>query len=249
MKKIALITGSTSGIGLGIAEGLLSNKLSIKVIISGTQDSVVEDKVNYLKNKYGDDNVTGYELNISDEDSIEACFKKIESDFGRLDYLFNNAGVNFSQDESEASIMSINKKVLEKTLLVNTIGPILVAKRAVNLLKKSNDARIINTSSEMASLSLIKDDYYPLMPSYRISKVALNAITVLLAKELEEFNITVNAYSPGWTKTKIGGDDAPFTVEEATETAIYLATDQNFRPNGEFFAEVRKFGGPIKINW
>ena len=249
MKKIALITGSTSGIGLGIAEGLLAADLPITVIISGTKINSVQEKVDYLKKKYGEDNVAGYELNVSDEDSIEACFEKITSDFGRLDYLFNNAGVNFSNDESEASIMSVKQDVLEKTLLVNTVGPILVAKKAVELLKKSSDARIINTSSEMASLSLIKGDYYPLMPSYRISKVALNAITVLLAKELEEFNITVNAYSPGWTQTKIGGDEAPFTVEEATQTAIYLAIDENFRPNGEFFAEVRKFGGPIKVNW
>ncbi|PSB63555.1 short-chain dehydrogenase, partial [filamentous cyanobacterium CCP1] len=109
--------------------------------------------------------------------------------------------------------------------------------------------RIVNVSTEMASFHSIATDFYPLAPSYRLSKIALNGLTVLLAKELYDTNILVNAYSPGWLKTDMGSDNAPFTAEEGAETAIYLATLPEGGPQGRFFAEFRKFGGPIQLNW
>ncbi|MBD2472739.1 SDR family NAD(P)-dependent oxidoreductase, partial [Nostoc sp. FACHB-145] len=119
----------------------------------------------------------------------------------------------------------------------------------IPLMKINNYGRIVNVSTEMASLSTIASDYYPLAPSYRLSKIGVNGLTVLLAKELQGGNILVNAYSPGWMKTDMGGDDAPFTAEEGAETAVYLATLPDGGAQGQFFAEMRKFGGPIQLQW
>lgn len=101
----------------------------------------------------------------------------------------------------------------------------------------------------MASLQQIPQDFYPIAPSYRMSKVGLNAMTTLLAKELKNTNILVNNYSPGWMKTDMGGEDAPYTTEEGAETAVYLATLPDGGSQGRFFAEMRKFGGAVVLPW
>lgn len=100
--------------------------------------------------------------------------------------------------------------------------------------------RIVNVPTEMTSLADMATGYYSIAPSYRVSKVALNAITLLLGRELHGQNILVNAYSPGWMKTDMGGDSAAFTAEEGAATAVYLATLPDGGPQGGFFAELRK---------
>ncbi len=101
----------------------------------------------------------------------------------------------------------------------------------------------------MASLQQIPQDFYPIAPSSRMSKVGLNAMKTLLAKELKNTNILVNNYSPGWMKTDMGGEDAPYTTEEGAETAVYLATPPDGGSQGRFFAEMRKFGGAVVLPW
>jgi NAD(P)-dependent dehydrogenase (short-subunit alcohol dehydrogenase family) len=116
-------------------------------------------------------------------------------------------------------------------------------------MKAQNYGRIVNVSTEMASLTSMGSDYYPLAPSYRLSKVGLNALTALWAKELQGTNILVNAYSPGWMQTDMGGSSAPFTADEGAETAVYLATLPEGGARGKFFAEMRKFGGAVALAW
>ncbi|BAY50421.1 short-chain dehydrogenase/reductase SDR (plasmid) [Scytonema sp. HK-05] len=120
---------------------------------------------------------------------------------------------------------------------------------AIPLMKVHNYGRIVNVSTEMASLAAMTSDFYPLAPSYRLSKLGVNGLTVLLGKELLGTNILVNAYSPGWMKTDMGGENAPFTAEEGAETAVYLATLPDGEAQGLFVAEMRKFGGPIQLQW
>lgn len=249
MNKVALITGSTSGIGLAVAKTMLKDHQDQTVIIAGTNDEAVQQTLQSLRAHHANTSLDGVVMRVNEEQSVSDAFSYIEQKYGRLDVLFNNAGVNPYMDDAELSVKTFNVETLAKTLDVNTYGAICVMQHAVKLMAKNGSGRIINTSTEMASLNLIKNDYYPLSPSYRISKVALNAATVLFAKELEGSGITVNSYSPGWTKTNIGGDSAPFTPEEAAETAIYLATDRSVNANGQFFAELRKFGGPIVLPW
>ena len=85
--------------------------------------------------------------------------------------------------------------------------------------------------------------------SYRLSKIGLNGLTCLLAKQLAGSNILINAYSPGWMKTDMGSESAPFTAAEGAETTVYLATLPDGGSQGGFFAEMRKFGGPITVLW
>jgi len=67
--------------------------------------------------------------------------------------------------------------------------------------------------------------------------------------ELQGTNILVNAYSPGWMQTDMGGSNAPFTADGGAETAVYLAMLPDSVAQGKFFAEMRKFGGAIALPW
>lgn len=80
------------------------------------------------------------------------------------------------------------------------------------------------------------------------SGVAPEALA-LIAKELVGTDIHINAYSPGWLQTDMGGPSAPFSADEGTETALHLATLPAGGPSGKFFAEPCKFGGPIQLPW
>jgi NAD(P)-dependent dehydrogenase (short-subunit alcohol dehydrogenase family) len=106
------------------------------------------------------------------------------------------------------------------------------------LLKKSDDARIINLSSTMGQFSSMSER----SAAYRISKTALNAMTVIFSAELSAFNIKVNSVHPGWVRTDMGGSNATKSVEEGADSVVWLATADNI-PNGKFIYE-RKV-----INW
>ncbi|MDP6620014.1 MAG: SDR family NAD(P)-dependent oxidoreductase, partial [Nitrospinota bacterium] len=93
------------------------------------------------------------------------------------------------------------------------------------------EGRIINVSSRMGSTSHIGGGY----PGYRISKATLNALTLILADELQGTKILVNAIHPGWVKTDMGGRSAPRSVEEGADTAVWLATLPDGGPSGGFF--------------
>lgn len=103
----------------------------------------------------------------------------------------------------------------------------------------SNAARIVNVSITVASITETANPESPYAAldraPYRVSKSVLNMITVLLAKTLRAQQIKVNAMCPGWTRTDMGGPDAPRTPDQAAELAFRLATLPEHGPTGHFF--------------
>jgi NAD(P)-dependent dehydrogenase (short-subunit alcohol dehydrogenase family) len=93
--------------------------------------------------------------------------------------------------------------------------------------------RIVNVSSGLGQLSRMGAG----SPAYRVSKAALNALTVTLAAELKGKGILVNSMSPGWVRTDMGGPEAPRGVEEGAETAVWLALLPSTGPTGQFFRD------------
>jgi NAD(P)-dependent dehydrogenase (short-subunit alcohol dehydrogenase family) len=125
-----------------------------------------------------------------------------------------------------------------KLMDTNLYGPWRMVQEFSFLLKKSTEGRIINISSGMGELAGLKADY----PGYRISKASLNALTLMLADEFVPKGVLVYAMCPGWVKTDMGGPDAPRSVEEGADTAVWLATSEGIEP-GKFYRD-RKV-----INW
>jgi NAD(P)-dependent dehydrogenase (short-subunit alcohol dehydrogenase family) len=140
--------------------------------------------------------------------------------------LLRKAGI-LKQKEGAMDISLDNAKHIMET---NFYGAWRMIQVFVPLLQKSQDARIINISSRMGQLESLTGSY----PAYSLSKFSLNALTIMLSNELSKTGIKVNAMCPGWVRTGMGGPDAPLSVHEGADTAVWLATEKEI-PSGKFF--------------
>ncbi|MBD3887221.1 SDR family oxidoreductase [Phormidium tenue FACHB-886] len=244
--KIAVVTGSNRGLGYAIARKL-GQQPDIKVIITSRREA---EGLAAKEQLVAEGIRADYHLlEVTDAQSIQYLADWLKDTYGRVDILVNNAGVNPSGQAEEADLLTAQTETILSTFTTNVLAVIQLCQALIPLMKQQNYGRIVNVSTEMASLSLMGEDSYPIVPSYRISKVGLNAVTAILAKELQATNVLINVYSPGWLKTDMGGTNAPFTAEEGAETAVYLATLPDGGPQGKFFAEMRRFGTPIQLPW
>lgn len=246
MQKIAVITGSHKGLGYAIARKL-AQKDDIQVVLTSRkeQDGLAAQKQLLNENIQ----VDYHSLDVTSDLSVQQFTAWLQQTYGRADILVNNAGVNPTMQPEESSLLTVQMEMMLSTFTTNVLAVARITQALLPLMQAQNYGRIVNVSTEMASLSLMGSDYYPLAPSYRLSKIGLNGLTAILAKELQGTNILVNAYSPGWMQTDMGGANAPFTADEGAETAVYLATLPEKGAQGKFFAEMRKFGGAIALPW
>jgi NAD(P)-dependent dehydrogenase (short-subunit alcohol dehydrogenase family) len=146
-------------------------------------------------------------------------FEAVKERWGALDMLVNNAAVMFNSDDA-VGLLEEAESVLERTLEVNLMAPFRLVRVLLPLLEQSDDPRIINVSSGAGSFEAMRSKG---LASYRLSKWALNGLTMLLAAQLER-RIPVNAFDPGWVKTGMGGPAAPGSPTESAEGALALAT-------------------------
>jgi NAD(P)-dependent dehydrogenase (short-subunit alcohol dehydrogenase family) len=153
---------------------------------------------------------------------------------GRADVLVNNAGVML--DGGGRRIADLSLDVLQATLEVNLYGALRVTQALLPMMRRHRYGRIVNLSSGLGQLA----DMGSGTPAYRISKTALNAFTRILAAELEGTNIKVNSLCPGWVRTDLGGPNAPRSVEEGADTAVWLATLPDKGPSGGFFRDRKR---------
>ncbi|WP_347242251.1 SDR family NAD(P)-dependent oxidoreductase [Nostoc sp. FACHB-892] len=172
--------------------------------------------------------------------------KQIESEFGKLDILVNNAGIISGGDRLLPS--QVNIETLQHTYDTNVFGVFAVTKTLLPLLKKSTAGRIVNLSSGLGSLTLNSDPNYDFadfkLLAYNSSKTAVNALTVLLAAELKDTPIKINAADPGFTATDINQYQGYRTVEQGAiptggyaYAAVKLATLPDDGSSGGFFDE------------
>ncbi|MBW4694170.1 MAG: SDR family NAD(P)-dependent oxidoreductase [Lyngbya sp. HA4199-MV5] len=224
--KYALVTGGNKGIGFAICQGLL--KAGFEVILAARS----LDKAKQAINKLQSSQIHPLVLDVADDDSIHHAVTAAQHDFPHIDVLINNAGI---YPDEGVNILTINRDLLDRTFSTNTFGPIRTARAFLPLLEKASAARIINVSSGYGALDGLSAN----VPSYCLSKLALNGATIMLAEALQSKGITVYAMCPGWVRTDMGGASAPRTPEQGADTAIWLATDAS--PTAGFFAIVKRF--------
>ncbi|KNC05668.1 serralysin [Pantoea sp. RIT-PI-b] len=230
--KNALVTGANKGIGFAIVKGLA--KAGMTVWMGARNRRRGEEAVERLIQEGLD--VRLLELDVSDEASVANAVNELSRKVASLDVLINNAGIinDIHTPPSQVSIEDI-KAVYE----VNLFGPIRVTQACLPLLKASSNARIVMMGSGVGSLTLITDPtsiYSSVnLLGYTSSKVALNAVTVSFAKEIEPMGIKVNAVEPGHVQTDLNGNTGFLTPDEGAITAIKMALTESDGPTGGFF--------------
>ena len=222
---MVLTSGGARGIGSGIARALAGQGHQV-VITARDGDLAAAAAAELGAGTPG--SVRGLPLEVQDEASIQAAIASIEAIEGRLDSLVNNAGL---VGPHEPSAGEIDLAEVRPILETNLFGAWRLTQLALPLLRASEAPRIVNLSSGMGQL----DDMGQGAVSYRISKVALNALTRVLANEERERGMLINTMCPGWVQTDLGGPSAPRTIEEGADTAVWLATLPGDGPSGGFF--------------
>ncbi|MGK7907029.1 MAG: SDR family oxidoreductase [Synechococcus sp.] len=225
-KKTALVTGGNRGIGFAICQGLLAR--GFDVILAARSPEKGQAAV--AKLSAGGKSVTFLQLDMDSDASIEQATTQLSQAIEKLDILINNAGI---YPDHGATILTASRALLTRTMNTNSFGPIKLIQNLLPLLEKAEDARIINISSGNGQL----DGLSTSAPSYSLSKLALNGITILMADALRNRNIAVYSMCPGWVRTDMGGQAAPRSPEEGADTAIWLATEGTLEQSGQFFRD------------
>ena len=173
--KIIVITGSNSGIGLELAKGLISHKAKVIRI-----DKLFNTK---LENSYD------IKFNLKNIKGIKNLVTFIKKKFKRIDGLVNNAGITFSNSNTE--------KNFDDTIAVNLIAVHYLCKYICPIMAKKRNGSIINISSLNARFGFSKN------PSYQISKAGVDQLTRSIAVDWGQKNIRCNNIVPGYIKTKM----------------------------------------------
>ena len=226
--KVALITGSTRGLGWAMAEAMAEH--GAHVVITGRDDDEVQARAaSVVERGYSADGRAG---DLADLDDAVAGIDHIASTHGRLDILVNNAGIN-----ARAPIEEFARDDWERVLHLNLHVPFVLAQAAARHMRAAGRGRIINTASIMGTVAR------PTIPAYVSSKGGLEALTKALAVELSPHGITVNAIGPGYVATEMNTSlvedpvfDAMVTARtpvgrwgeprEIAAAAVFLASDE-----------------------
>jgi NAD(P)-dependent dehydrogenase (short-subunit alcohol dehydrogenase family) len=217
LSPVALVSGASRGIGAEIARQLAADH-GFNVYAGARNPEDVERA----------DGIDPIRLDVTDQSTIDAARKAIESGPGMLDSLVNNAGIHGGHygDGFEDSDIDEIKRVME----TNTFGAWRLTQAMMPLLRKSEHPRVVNVSSGAGQLTEMNGGIHP----YRMSKTGMSVLTRTLADDGE---VIVNSMCPGWVRTDMGGSAAPRSVEEGADTAVWLATLPDDGPTGGFFRD------------
>ncbi|MCX5495731.1 SDR family oxidoreductase [Kaistia dalseonensis] len=237
--KVALVTGGARGLGLETSRQLA--RKGAHVMIAARDISRAEAAAESLLSEGL--HVSTLRLEVTSVADHQTAYAAIERLHERLDILVNNAGILVDggagalapdQPPSDA-----HPRTVRDIVDVNFFAPVLLTQTLLPLIKRSEAGRIVNVSSIRGSLSHMSDASSPIYRNrtlgYNASKAALNAFTILLAEELRDTAIKVNAIHPGWLRTDMGGKEADMSVEEGAEIAVHYASLPEDGPSGGFF--------------
>ena len=226
-QRVAIVTGANRGIGFEICRQLA--KLGVHVVLTARSAAKAAGASQKLKDEGL--KVAYHACDVTDITAVQILRDFIKKNYAVADILINNAGVMLDPSGSGASEMSPD--VLQNTMATNLHGPVMLCRAIVPLMKEKGYGRIVNLSSGLGQLSESGRG----TPAYRISKAALNSFTRTLAAELTGTNILVNSMCPGWVQSDMGGANAPRTLQQGAETAVWLATLADGGPSGGFFRD------------
>jgi 3-oxoacyl-[acyl-carrier protein] reductase len=225
--KIAIVTGSSRGIGKAIAECFL--KSGAGVVLNGRDPDHLHTAEKYFSDM-ALDRFLSIQADVSKPEDVERLFSQTIAQFGRLDILVNNAGVF-----KNSLLARMEEQEWDWVLENNLKSAYLCSKLASKIMMKQRAGRIINLSSVVALGG------NPFQANYAASKAGLDGLTMAAAKELAPFGITVNSVAPGYIKTDMTKDFSELmvaeilkfiplnragTAEEVAHVVKFLASDE-----------------------
>lgn len=219
MKNI-FITGGSRGIGKGLVEQFSKNHKVIFTVRDKNQARLIVDS-------FENNNADYVIMDVGENESVQNGVKNLKSKISSVDILINNAGILIPGLKHKINAIDTDIDTIMETFNINTVGVLRVCKAITPFMQPNS--RIINISSGMGQLEGMGTGSL----AYRLSKTALNAMTIVLSQELMAKKIKVNAICPGWVQTDMGGYDAALTVQESVESIKKFALDGNF-PSGKF---------------
>ena len=191
---VAVVTGSSRGIGKGIAKVFGAEGANVVVAARSEEDGGrlpgnIHLTVQEIRESGGE--AIAVRCDVTDEEQIQALAKAVTDAYGRIDVLVNNAGVQVN-----VGLLDLPTRHWDLTMRVNLRGPFLCYKYLAPVMAAQRSGSIVNITSGAG------ETVRPRGVSYAVSKAGLNMMTKGLAQELEEYNIAVNALSPGGIKTE-----------------------------------------------
>ncbi|WP_172116034.1 SDR family oxidoreductase [Halomonas hibernica] len=186
-QKIALVTGGSRGIGAAISKQLARDGFTVIVNYAGNAEAA-DNVVQEIESAGG--KAQAIQTDIADAQAVRQLFDTLETQWGRIDVLVNNAGIM-----KLAPLAQMEENAVDAQIDINLKGSINTMREAANRL--SDGGRIINLSTSVVGLKL---ETYSI---YAATKAAVETLTAILAKELRGRSITVNAVAPGPTATDL----------------------------------------------
>ncbi len=225
--RIALVTGANQGMGKQVAKELAADGMTVFV---GSRDAA-RGRAAAAGIGTG---ATPLQLDVTDPESVTSAARRLRDEAGRLDLLVNNAavsttrsGADMAELRSLSAASTVSLEEVRAVWEVNVFGPVAVYQAMLPLLRLSSDARIVNVTSALGSLTTVTDPalpYRPLFePVYAASKTALNAVTVAMMAELRDSGIKVNLVSPGFANTALVNFEGTESVEDAAREIVRVA--------------------------
>jgi len=187
--KVVIVTGAARGIGAGIAADLAEK--GAHVVIADLNADAARQTASKISS--GGKNAIAVAVDVSSRASVKALIDQTVSRFGRLDVMFNNAGIS-----QTCPFLKVTEEDFDRIMKVNGLGVLIGTQEAAKqMIAQGHGGKIINTASVAGKQG------YPLFAHYCASKFAVVAITQAAARALAEHKITVNCFGPGVVKTEL----------------------------------------------
>jgi NAD(P)-dependent dehydrogenase (short-subunit alcohol dehydrogenase family) len=233
-QNVALVTGASTGLGLETCRQLAARGWAVVLTALSKEDA--ETAAAALREERPGATIVGHELDVTSVDQARAAATFVKERFGRLDTLVNNAAILLEYELPGA--LEVDPEIVRRTFGTNTLGVLTVSQAMIPLLRASRaGGNLVNVSSGLGSIATMGARF----TGYRLSKAAINALTLMLHAELAGSGIRVNAVCPGHVKTPFGGPMATREIPEGARGIVWAATLGEGGPSGGFFRD----GAPI----